>query len=153
MASFLPLLVSLPFLFPGRWSGPPQQRPDATRYHHWKIQHVLRAVHWNESSGQFLFSQTSVRHISQPKLFHGQHSKGNWKSMADWLRPLVINFPSVAGIQDQHPHLCCVVFVCCAVVVLTQFTSASHLEGWYLPIDSYKEQLHIRTHIYIYTYT
>lgn len=79
-----------------RWSGSPQQRPDAIRCHHWKIQRVLRAVQWNESPDWFLFSKNSLQHISQLKLFHGHHSKGNWKSMADWLRPLVINFPSLA---------------------------------------------------------
>lgn len=89
--------------------APAEQKPDAIKHHHWKIQLVSGAGHRNESTAWFLICPTPQHHISQLKPFHGHRSRGNWKSMADWLRPLVINFPSLAGLRDQHPHLCCVI--------------------------------------------
>lgn len=90
-------------------TGPAKQKPDAIKRHHWKIQLVSGAGHRNESTAWCLFCPTPQHHISQLKPFHGHRSRGNWKSMADWLRPLVINFPSLAGLRDQHPHLCCAI--------------------------------------------
>lgn len=79
---------------------------------------------WNESTDYILFSLTSLQHIVQLKLFHGYYSKGNWKSMADWLRLSVINFPSLAG-------PCVMVYWCCSETELIQFSSTFHLNDWY----------------------
>lgn len=66
-----------------------------------------------------VFSARSVTYsISQLKLCHGHCTASNWKFMADWFRPMVINF-------SLHPYLCSVVIL--GEGVLMHFRFASHI--------------------------